>query len=86
MTDFQPWQSRRRRDWRGWIIAIAAFTILASMCFLASMAEAAIPPRPGTVRTLPAPAGRYEMRLYCRNALHVNAATSAACRKVGGYR
>lgn len=90
MTDFQPWQSRRRRDWRnvrGWIIAIAAIIALASMCALSFAAQAApLPPRPGTQATLPAPVGRHEMRLYCRNAPHVQAVRNATCRRIGGYR
>lgn len=86
MTDFQPWQSRRRRDWRGWIIFFAAMLLLMSGCWLATIAQAAtLPPRPGTVRTLPAPAGRHEMRLYCRNFAQ-RPDLSAACRRLEGYR
>lgn len=79
------YRSRRRRDVRGWIIALAALTLLASSCWLASMAEAAIPPRPGTQATLPAPVGRHETRLYCRNFAYRPAAR-IDCRRIGGYR
>jgi len=93
MTDFHPYpplyrsRRRRRRDWWGWIIFFAAMLLLMSGCWLATIAQASmLPPRPGTVRTLPAPAGRHELRLWCRNAPHMSAATSAACRRIGGYR
>lgn len=42
MNDFHPWTSRpKRRDWRGWIIAIAAIILLAAMFGLAYDAESA---------------------------------------------
>lgn len=87
MNDFHPWTSRpKRRDWRGWIVAAAAIMLLGSMCGLSFIAEsAALPPRPGTQATLPAPAGRHEMRLYCRNFAQ-RPAMRAECRRIGGYR
>ena len=87
MNDFRPWQSRpKRHDWRNWIIALAALILLASGCWLATAAQASmLPPRPGTEKTLPAPVGRHEMRLYCRNFAQ-RPALRAECRKIGGYR
>ena len=101
MNDFHPWQSRpkryrirpsyeeyrshRRIPW-GWIVAIAAIMAVAGAMALAYDAESAmLPPRPGTEKTLPAPVGRHEMRLYCRNFAQ-RPALRAECRQIGGYR
>ena len=76
----------KRRDVRGWIIALAAIVLLFAAMALAYDAESSmLPPRPGTEKTLPAPVGRHEMRLYCRNFAQ-RPALRAECRKIGGYR
>ena len=79
------YRSRRRRDWRGWVIAIAAIVLLFAAMALAYDAESAmLPPRPGTEKTLPAPVGRHERQLWCRYAPHVRP-SNAACARTG-YR
>ena len=79
MTDFHPWQPRRRRNWRAWIIAVAAIITLGSMCALSFAAESAasskLPPTPGP----------YYVRLWCRNAAQ-QPAFRIECRRIGGYR
>ena len=74
------YRPRRRHDWRNWIIALAALTLLAFGCWLATAAQASmLPPRPGTETVLPAPVGRHERQLWCRYAPHVRP-SNPACR------
>lgn len=83
------YRSRRRRDWRGWVIAIAAIVLLFAAMALAYDAESAmLPPRPiDTQAKTPPPAGRHETRLYCRHFLPPGeAARRSDCRRIGGYR
>jgi hypothetical protein len=64
MNNYPPtWTSRpKRRNWKGWLLALAAIALLGSMCALSFNAESAASSK------LPPPPGPYYVRLWCRNA------------------